>query len=110
MSINELNIETKCVQAGYSPDNTAPRVAPIVQSTTYKYDSCDSLANAFNLAQATPIYTRLGNPTLSVLEEKIAALEGGVAAVTTSSGQSAIFFSVLALAKAGDNIISLNNV
>ena len=110
MSINELNIETKCVQAGYSPDNTAPRVAPIVQSTTYRYDSCDSLANAFNLAQATPIYTRLGNPTLSVLEEKIAALEGGVAAVTTSSGQSAIFFSVLALAKAGDNIISLNNV
>lgn len=110
MSIKELNIETKCVQAGYSPDNTAPRVAPIVQSTTYRYDSCDSLANAFNLAQATPIYTRLGNPTLSVLEEKIAALEGGVAAVTTSSGQSAIFFSVLALAKAGDNIISLNNV
>ena len=110
MSIQDKNIATKCVQGVYSPKNAEPRVAPIVQSTTYEYDNCDSLANAFNLAQATPIYTRLGNPTLSALEEKIALLEGGVGAVTTASGQSAILFSVLGITKSGQNIISLRFV
>ena len=110
MSIKDKNIATQCVQGSYSPKNAEPRVAPIVQSTTYEYDNCDSLANAFNLAQATPIYTRLGNPTLSALEEKIALLEGGVGAVTTASGQSAILFSVLGITKSGQNIISLNNI
>lgn len=110
MNNNNQSISTKCVQGTYKASNTEPNVAPIIQSTTYRYDTCDSLANAFNLQQDTPIYTRLGNPTLSVLEEKIALLEGGVGAVTTSSGQSAILFSILALAKAGQNIISLNNI
>ena len=111
MDIKNTNISTQCVQAGYLPKGSAePRVMPIVQSTTYKYENCDALAAAFDLQAPTPIYTRLGNPTLSFLEEKITTLEGGIAAVTTASGQSAILFSVLALTKSGENIISLNNI
>ena len=110
MNIRDVNIATQCVQAGYNPKGAQPRVMPIVQSTTYRYENCDALADAFNLQAATPIYTRIGNPTLSVLEEKIAILEDGVAAVTTSSGQSAILFSILAITKVGQNIISLSNI
>lgn len=110
MDIRNKSISTQCVQAGYNPKGAQPRVMPIIQSTTYRYESCDDLADAFNLQSATPIYTRLGNPTLSFLEEKIAVLENGVAAVTTASGQSAILFAILAITKVGQNIISLNNI
>ncbi len=105
-----FDIATQCVKGAYQAGNTEPMVAPIVQSTTYRYDSSDDLAAAFNLEQATPIYTRIGNPTLSVLEEKLTLLEKGVAAVTTASGQAAIFYSIANIAKAGDHILALSNL
>ena len=109
-NIHKKNIATKCVQGTYRAKNTEPMVMPIVQSTTYRYEQCDELANAFNLGQASHIYSRLSNPTLSVLEEKIALLEKGVAAVTTSSGQAATFYSVINITSAGENIVALSNV
>ncbi|MDG6881004.1 Methionine gamma-lyase [Phocoenobacter uteri] len=105
-----FDIATQCVKGTYQAGNTEPMVAPIIQSTTYRYDSSDSLAAAFNLEQATPIYTRIGNPTLSVLEEKLALLEKGIAAVTTASGQAAVFYSIANIAQAGDHIIALSNL
>lgn len=103
-------IETICVKGGYEPKNTEPAVTPIVQSTTYKYDSADDLADVFDLKQNTYMYTRLGNPTLGVLENKIAALEGGVKSCSTSSGQSASLFAIANITKAGQNILAMNNL
>ncbi len=110
MDIKKTNIETKCVQGGYEAKNGEPRIAPIVQSTTYKYDKTQDLADIFDLKASGFMYTRLGNPTLSVLEEKIALMEGGVGALTTASGQSATLFSIINICKAGQNFISLNNI
>lgn len=107
---NFKNLETLCVQAGYEPKNGQPRVVPIVQSTTFKYDSTETVANLFDLKEGGFFYTRLGNPTTDALEKKIAALDGGVAAVATSSGQSANLNAVLNITKAGENIVALNNV
>ncbi|MEG2395651.1 MAG: O-acetylhomoserine aminocarboxypropyltransferase/cysteine synthase family protein [Oscillospiraceae bacterium] len=100
-----MKINTKCVQAGYSPKNGEPRVLPIVQSTTYKYDTSDEMAKLFDLEPGY-MYTRLANPTSDAVAAKITALEGGVAGVLTSSGQAANFFSIVNICGAGDHIIS----
>ncbi|MCD7891028.1 MAG: PLP-dependent transferase [Ruminococcus sp.] len=101
-----MNIETKCLHAGYTPKNTEPRVVPIVQSTTYVYDSTDDVAAVFDDPTKSLIYSRFENPTVMAVEEKIAALEGGVGAMCTSSGQAASLCSILNLCKAGDSFIA----
>ncbi len=101
-----MNIETKCLHAGYTPKNTEPRVVPIVQSTTYVYDSTDDVAAVFDDPTRSLIYSRFANPTVMAVEEKIAALEGGVGAMCTSSGQAASLLSLLNILKAGDSFIS----
>ena len=98
--------ETMCVQAGYRPENGQPRVMPIYQSTTYKYDSADTLGQLFDLKADGHMYSRISNPSLAFVEEKIAALEGGVGAMLTSSGQAANLFAVLNVTSAGQNIVS----
>ena len=103
-------IETRAVQAGYDPADGAPRIAPIVQSTTYKYDDVQSVADLFDLKREGFFYTRLANPTVEVFEKKIAALEGGVAAVALSSGQAANAYSLLNLAKCGDHVLALSSL
>ena len=100
-----MRIETKCVQAGYQPENGQPRILPIYQSTTYKYDSAEHLGKLFDLTAPGHMYTRISNPTVEMVEEKIAALEGGVGAMLTSSGQAANLLAVLNIASAGDNIV-----
>ena len=108
--MSNLSVETLCVQAGYEPKNGEPRVAPLYQSTTYKYDSADHVADLFDLKAEGHIYTRISNPTLDFFEKKIAALEGGVAALATSSGQSANLLAILTLCKSGDHVIAFNNL
>ena len=98
--------ETKCIQAGYVPKNGESRMIPIVQSTTFKYDSSEDMAKLFDLEASGYFYTRLANPTNDYVAAKIAALEGGSAALLTSSGQAASFFSVFNLAGAGDHVIA----
>lgn len=98
--------ETKCLHAGYTPGNGEPRVLPIVQSTTYVYDSADQVAAIFDDPTKGLCYSRFGNPTVMAVEEKISQLEGGVGAMCTTSGQAATLLSVLNICKAGDSIIS----
>lgn len=100
-----MKIDTKCVQSGYNPGNGEPRVLPIVQSTTYSYDSAETMGKLFDLEEDGFFYTRLANPTLDSVEKKIADLEGGVGAMLTSSGQAASTFSVTNIAKAGDHVV-----
>ena len=99
-------IETKCVQAGWSPRKGEPRVLPIYQSTTFKYDTSAQMADLFDLKESGYFYTRLQNPTNDFVAAKIAALEGGVAAVLTASGQAASFYSVFNICEAGDHFVS----
>ncbi len=106
----DFKIETKCVQEGYKPKNGEPRVLPIYQSTTYKYDSAQYLGDLFDLKVPGHMYTRLSNPTIECVENKIAALEGGVGAVCTSSGQAANLFAILNIAQSGDNFISTSEI
>jgi len=105
-----MKTETKCVQSGYSPQNGEPRVIPIVHSTTYKYDSTDAVGDLFDLKAPGYFYTRLANPTCGFVEEKLASLEGGSAAVMTSSGQAASLLSVMNLAAAGDHIVTAGEI
>jgi len=98
--------ETKCIHAGYEPKNGEPRMMPIIQSTTFKYDSSEHMGKLFDLAESGYFYTRLQNPSNDMVATKIAALEGGTAAMLTSSGQAASFFSVFNLANAGDHVIT----
>lgn len=105
-----MKLDTKCVQAGYNPKNGEPRVAPIVQSTTFAYDTPEEMGDLFDLKKAGYFYTRLGNPTLGFLEEKVNALEGGVGAMATSSGMSATTLAVLNLCDSGDNFISVSEI
>lgn len=98
--------ETKCIHAGYEPENGEPRMMPIIQSTTFKYDSSEHMGKLFDLAESGYFYTRLQNPSNDMVAAKIAALEGGTAAMLTSSGQAASFFSVFNLANAGDHVIT----
>ncbi len=100
-----MKIETKCIQEGYKPKNGEARVLPIYQSTTFKYDSADYMGKLFDLEAEGFFYTRLANPTLDAVEKKIAALEGGVGAMLTSSGQAATLISALTMMKAGDHIV-----
>lgn len=101
-----MAIDTLCVQAGYTPKNGEPRVMPIVQSTTYKYDSSVEMGKLFDLEASGYFYTRLQNPTNDNVAAKIAALEGGVAAMLTSSGQAANFFALFNICSAGDHIVA----
>jgi len=98
--------DTLCVHAGYEPENGGSRVLPITQSTTFKFDSSEHMADLFDLKAAGFFYTRLGNPTLDAVEKKIAALEGGVGALITSSGQAASLLSIINIAHSGDHVIS----
>ena len=100
-----FHINTKCVQAGYDPKNGESRVVPIVQSTTFKYDSAATLGKLFDLEESGFFYTRLANPTLSAVAEKIAALEGGVGAMLTASGQAASMLSITNICHAGDHVV-----
>ncbi|MBQ3183352.1 MAG: O-acetylhomoserine aminocarboxypropyltransferase/cysteine synthase [Clostridia bacterium] len=99
-------IETKCVQAGYTPKNGEPRVLPIIQSTTYKYETSQEMGDLFDLKAEGYFYSRLANPTNDAVASKIAALEGGVAAILTSSGQAANFFALFNIVNAGDHIVA----
>ena len=101
---------TKCLHAGYSPKNSEPRVMPIVQSTTYVYDSTDAVAAVFDDPTLSLIYSRFANPTVMAVEAKIAELEGGVGAMCTSSGQAASLLSILNLCSAGDSFISTGEI
>ena len=104
--MTKKNLGTLCVQAGYEPKNGEPRVVPIIQSTTFKYDSSEQMGNLFDLKEAGYFYTRLSNPTNDAVANKIVALEGGVAGILTSSGQAANFYALLNILKAGDHVIS----
>jgi O-acetylhomoserine (thiol)-lyase len=104
--MNNYNIETNCIQAGYEPKNGEPRVLPIYQSTTFKYDSSEHVGKLFDLVEEGFFYTRLANPTVDSVEKKIAALEGGVGAMCTSSGQAASFIAILNICSAGDHLVS----
>ncbi len=110
MKNEEYRQETLCLHAGYAPKNAEPRVVPIVQSTTYVYDSTEEVAAVFDDPTKSLIYSRFANPTVMAVEEKIAALEGGVGAMCTTSGQAASLLSVLNLCKAGDSIVSTGEI
>ena len=105
-----MKIETQCLHAGYEPKNAEPRVLPIVQSTTYVYDSTEEVAAIFDDPTKSLCYSRFGNPTVMAVEEKIAALEGGVGAMCTTSGQAATLLSILNICSAGDSIISTSEI
>ncbi len=108
--MKNYSVETKCIQSGYKPENGEPRVLPIYQSTTYKYDSADHLGDLFDLKAPGHMYSRISNPTLECVEAKIADLEGGVGAVLTTSGQAANFLAILNITSAGQNFISLSSI
>lgn len=99
------NQETKCVQSGYKPKNGEPRVLPIVQSTTFKYDNAQTMGKLFDLEESGFFYTRLANPTLDAVEQKIADLEGGVGAMLTASGQSASLMSITNICHCGGHVV-----
>lgn len=105
-----MKFETKCVQAGWDPKNGEPRVMPIYQSTTFKFDSSQHVADLFDLKVGGHFYTRLSNPTLDCVEQRIAALEGGVGAMLTSAGQAASTMAILNLAHSGDHIVSCSAI
>ena len=108
--MSEYKIETKCLQEGYKPANGEPRVLPIYQSTTYKYDSSDHLAGLFDLTVPGHMYTRISNPTVDCVEKKITSLEGGVGAMLTSSGQAASLCSIFNICSAGQNFVSASTI
>ncbi len=110
MADKNYKIETKCIQSGYTPENGEPRVLPIYQSTTYKYDSADLLGDLFDLKAPGHMYSRISNPTVECVEKKIAELEGGTGAVLTSSGQAAVLLSILNITSAGQNIVSMSSI
>lgn len=106
----EKRLATLCVQAGWEPKNGEPRVLPIIQSTTFKYDNSEEMAMLFDLKKEGYFYTRLQNPTNDAVARKIAVLEGGIGAVLTSSGQAANFYAVFNICGAGDHIIASNEI
>ncbi|HJF74834.1 MAG TPA: O-acetylhomoserine aminocarboxypropyltransferase/cysteine synthase [Gallibacterium anatis] len=105
-----MQFETQCLHAGYQPKSGEPRVQPIVQSTTFTYDSAEDIGDLFDLKKAGFFYTRLANPTTNAAEEKLTALEGGVGALCTSSGQAATFYALLNILEAGDHFISSTSI
>lgn len=108
--MSSFKIETKCIQSGYTPANGEPRVLPICQSTTYKYDSASHLGDLFDLKAPGHMYTRISNPTVDAVEKKIADLEGGTGAVLCSSGQAANLLAILNITSAGQNIVSMSSI
>ena len=108
--MDNCRIETKCVQSGYTPGNGEPRQIPIIQSTTFKYDTGEEMGKLFDLEASGYFYTRLQNPTNDFVAAKLAALEGGTAAILTSSGQAANFFAMFNIAQCGDHIVSSSSI
>ncbi len=106
----KLKRDTLCVQAGWTPKNGDPRVLPIIQSTTFKYDNTEEMADLFDLKKEGYFYTRLQNPTNDAVAQKIAALEGGVGAMLTSSGQAANFYALFNICQAGDHFVTSNEI
>ena len=106
----ENNKGTICVQGGWQPKKGEPRVLPIYQSTTFKYDTSDQMGRLFDLEDSGYFYTRLQNPTNDAVAQKICDLEGGAAAMLTSSGQAANFYAVFNICEAGDHLICSSNV
>ncbi len=108
--MSDYKMNTKCVQSGYRPGNGEPRQIPIVQSTTFKYDTSEDMGKLFDLEASGYFYTRLQNPTNDYVAAKIADMEGGTAAMLTSSGQAANFFSLFNICQAGDHIVSSSSI
>lgn len=108
--MNDFKIETKCIQSGYKPKNGEPRILPIYQSTTYKYDSSEHLGDLFDLKAPGHMYSRISNPTLECVEAKIADLEGGCGAALTTSGQAANLLAILNITSSGQNFVSLSTI
>ena len=106
----KLNKETLCVQSGWTPKKGESRILPIYQSTTFKYDTSAQMADLFDLKADGYFYTRLQNPTNDAVAAKIAALEGGVAAMLTSSGQAANFYAIFNICEAGDHFVSSSEI
>ena len=102
--------ETKCIHSGYQPKNGESRMIPIIQSTTFKYDTSEDMGKLFDLEAEGYFYTRLQNPTTDYVAKKIADLEGGTAAMLTSSGQAANFFSIFNIAQAGDHVVASSSI
>ena len=108
--MQKLNVETQCVQGGYAPGNGEPRQIPIIQSTTFKYNTSEDMGKLFDLEASGYFYSRLQNPTCDKVAAKICALEGGTAAMLTSSGQAANFFAVFNIASCGDHVIASSSI
>ena len=108
--MSNYKIETKCIQSGYTPKNGEPRVLPIYQSTTYRYTDADNLGDLFDLKVDGHMYSRISNPTLACVEEKIADLEGGTGAMLVSSGQAANLCAVLNITSSGQNIVAMSEI
>ena len=108
--MRDVNINTKCIQGGYRPGNGEPRQIPIVQSTTFKYDTSEAMGKLFDLKASGYFYSRLQNPTCDFVAAKIAELEGGTAAMLTSSGQAANFFALFNLCEAGSHIVASSSI
>ncbi len=101
-----MRIETKCLHSGYRPENSQPLTLPVYQSTTFKYDNSETVGDLFDLKTEGHLYSRISNPTVELVEKKIADMEGGVGCVLTSSGQSALFVAFSSILKTGDHVIS----
>ena len=110
IKMSEYKINTKCIQSGWKPANGEARVLPIYQSTTFKYESADAVGDLFDMKADGFMYSRISNPTSDYVEQKIADLEGGSAAMLCSSGQMANLISILNITSAGQNIISLASI
>ena len=105
-----MKIDTKCIEAGYKPKNGEPRMIPIIQSTTFKYDTSEDMGKLFDLEAQGYFYSRLQNPTNDIVAKKICELEGGTAAILTSSGASANFFAIFNICNAGDHVVASSSV
>ena len=108
--MSNYKMETKCVQGGYTPGNGEPRQIPIIQSTTFKYSTSEDMGKLFDLEASGYFYTRLQNPTNDSVAAKICDMEGGTAAMLTSSGQAANFFAVFNIASAGDHVVASSSI
>ena len=108
--MSDYTLNTKCVQAGYTPGNGEPRQIPIIQSTTFKYDTSEDMGKLFDLEASGYFYSRLQNPTNDYVAAKIAELEGGTAAMLTSSGQAANFFALFNICECGSHIVASSSI
>ena len=104
------NLETICIHGGWQPKKGEPQQLPIYQSTTFRYETSEQMARLFDLEDSGYFYTRLANPTNDAVAKKIAALEGGVGAVLTSSGQAANFYAIINICGAGDHLVTSNTI